>query len=382
MQLKVPCGWIEHGTVDETIMEILLTLGHFCEIHGPQTVLCTQVKRSDASALSESGTSCANCSYNVPQTTTTPVMRSKCGDNLTFITSRTTSDLLLRDAAVRALSVETLPRGDLSGPIAVDTQGDFLNADNEIEPYRAINIIHVFRISDPRARGQRRTYAFIAVGERASLWQHQHHIQRVFDSWARSIQHLAERHLRFLQKEDAVAASPLSDASSLPPSATPSPPMSLESSGELQQQPFPAGPRHRGVNSLGNFSPSSLNARSMTPVSSFLSAKTVDPDGYPRSSLSTAANLAHIPKTRSLADIVGDEFFFVRLHAELCGLLKQLVEMEGPGDEEEDGSAVSDMDGSGHATEDESDSSSEINGHVSDDDEHGSNMLGSWRVDD
>lgn len=373
-------------------METLLTLGHFCEIHGPQTVLCTQVKRSDdAPVTSESGMSCANCSYNIPQTTTTPIIRSESSDNLTFITSRMTSNPLLRDASVRALSVETLPKGDLSGPIAVDTRGEFLNADNIRESYRAINIIQIFRISDPRARGQRRTYAFIAVGDRASLWRHQHHIQRVFSSWARSIQCLAERHLRFLQKDDIAITSPLSDGSpSQPPSATPSPPMSLESSADLQYIPFPASPRHRGVqHSAGNFSPSSLNARNMTPVSSFLSAKTVDPDGYPRSSLSTAANLAHIPRTRSLADIVGDEFFFVRLHAELCGLLKQLVEMEGPeDDDDENGYATPDTDSSGGRLEDASDSGSEVNGNISDDeededdDEHGSNMLGSWRVDD
>ncbi|GAB7352126.1 hypothetical protein MBLNU459_g2620t1 [Dothideomycetes sp. NU459] len=363
-------------------METLLMLGHFCEIHGPQTVLCTQVKRSDAPVSSESGTSCANCSYNVPQTTTTPVLRSKCADNLTFVTSRITSDPLLRDAAVRALSVETLPKGDLSGPIAVDTRGEFLNSDNLVESYKAINIIHVFRIADPRARGQRRTYAFVAVGERASLWRHQHHIQRAFDAWARSIQHLAERHLRRLQKEDSAAASPYSDGSSLPPSATPSPPMSMESSGELQQQPFPAVPGHRVRQSRSGFSPASVNAKIVTPVSSFLSAKTVDPDGYPRSSLSTSANVAHIPRTRSLADIVGDEVFFVRLHKEFCGLLKRLVESEGS-ENEEDGHA-SDAYASENGAENASDSGSEMNGRTSQDeeDEHGTNMLGSWGVDD
>ena len=82
----------------------------------------------------------------------------------------------------------------------------------------------------------------------------------------------------------------------------------------------------------------------VTPVSSFLSAKSVDPDGYPRSSLSAASPLANVPKTRSLAEIVGDEYFFVRLHAEFCGLLKTLIESEiaEKGPEIEDGNGVID----------------------------------------
>jgi hypothetical protein len=82
----------------------------------------------------------------------------------------------------------------------------------------------------------------------------------------------------------------------------------------------------------------------VTPVSSFLSAKSIDPDGYPRSSLSAASPLANVPKTRSLAEIVGDEYFFVRLHSEFCGLLKTLIESEiaEKGPEVEDGNGVID----------------------------------------
>jgi hypothetical protein len=86
------------------------------------------------------------------------------------------------------------------------------------------------------------------------------------------------------------------------------------------------------------------SAAAVTPVSSFLSAKSVDPDGYPRSSLSAASPLANVPKTRSLAEIVGDEYFFVRLHSEFCGLLKSLIESEiaEKGPEVEDGNGVID----------------------------------------
>lgn len=109
----------------------------------------------------------------------------------------------------------------------------------------------------------------------------------------------------------------------------------------------------------------------MTPVSSFLSAKTVDPDGYPRSSLGGSASLANIPKTRSLAEIVGDEFFFVRLHAELCGLMRKVIERSGP--EEYAG-----LNGES-ALEEESRMGSGSEG--SDDEADGADIMGNWRVD-
>ncbi|KAK5005468.1 hypothetical protein LTR28_007685 [Elasticomyces elasticus] len=50
----------------------------------------------------------------------------------------------------------------------------------------------------------------------------------------------------------------------------------------------------------------------------FLSAKTVDPDGYPRVTQQAA-------KAKSLSEIVGDEWFFVELHSRFVWLLKNLV---------------------------------------------------------
>lgn len=119
----------------------------------------------------------------------------------------------------------------------------------------------------------------------------------------------------------------------------------------------------------------------MTPVSSFLSAKTVDPDGYPRSSLAGSSNLANLPKTRTLAEIVGDEFFFVRLHAELCGLLRGVIEKGGTeefGDEalgSEDGRAGSGSeDGGTNGLHGGSDSSGEYA-------EDGDDIMGRWDGD-
>ena len=187
-------------------------------------------------------------------------------------------------------------------------------------------------------------------------------VRRAFEAWAKSITTLAETHLSNLQQGDSAEASPieLSAANvgslrSYSSSATPSPPMSM---GSAEPTP-PVSPPPQPQRTLSQASPIASStshppkstptptpaaAAAVTPVSSFLSAKSVDPDGYPRSSLSAASPLANVSKTRSLAEIVGDEYFFVRLHAEFCGLLKSLIEGEiaEKGPEVEDGNGVID----------------------------------------
>ncbi|TIA51611.1 hypothetical protein D6C77_08804 [Aureobasidium pullulans] len=319
-------------------MDTLISLGHFCEIHGPQALLTTSVQSPTATSAppNETGTSCANCSYNVPAATTAPpVLRSRWRDS-TFATTRAPSNPLLRDACTRALAVESLPRGQSSGSMTLTTD----LATQGPKDARTVNVAHVFRLPDPRARGQRRAYAFVAVGSR-SLFRHQMAVRSAFEAWAKSITTLAETHLTALQQGDSSDASPveLSAANvgslrSYSSSATPSPPMSM---GSAERTPPPLSPPHpqRTPSQPPSITPSTSHppkqaptSAAVTPVSSFLSAKSVDPDGYPRSSLSAASPLANVPKTRSLAEIVGDEYFFVRLHAEFCGLLKALIEKE------------------------------------------------------
>lgn len=59
-------------------------------------------------------------------------------------------------------------------------------------------------------------------------------------------------------------------------------------------------------------------ARGLNDVSSFLSAKRVDPDGYPRVS-------REVMRAKGLAEIVGKDDFFVELHAKFCMVLSSLV---------------------------------------------------------
>lgn len=59
------------------------------------------------------------------------------------------------------------------------------------------------------------------------------------------------------------------------------------------------------------------------PVSSFLTGRTVDPDGYPRRS--GGSNV----RARGLAEMVGDELIFAHVHGEFTYLLQNLGKQLG-----------------------------------------------------
>jgi hypothetical protein len=69
-------------------------------------------------------------------------------------------------------------------------------------------------------------------------------------------------------------------------------------------------------------SAASSPTRNITPVSSFLSAKRLDPDGFPRVS-------RDVMKAKSLIEIVGQESFFLELHTLFCNLLHSLIKQYG-----------------------------------------------------
>lgn len=137
-------------------------------------------------------------------------------------------------------------------------------------------IAYVFRLTDPKARGRRRAYAFVALaGKDASrafqacpmLWE-------AFANMAKGIESAAQRHQDTQRRKEEI------DASS--PDAKP---------------------------------------RNYTPVSSFLTSRSNDPDGHPRRAGHTAP--------RSLAEIVGDENIFTILHQYFVALLRCLGDQFG-----------------------------------------------------
>jgi hypothetical protein len=137
-------------------------------------------------------------------------------------------------------------------------------------------IAYVFRLTDPKARGRRRAYAFIALaGKDASrafqacpmLWE-------AFANMAKGIESAAQRHQDTQRrKQEQDAASP------------------------------------------------EVRSRNYTPVSSFLTSRAVDPDGHPR-------RVGH-SAPRSLSEIVGDENIFTILHQYFVAILRCLGDQFG-----------------------------------------------------
>ncbi|KAK2763729.1 hypothetical protein FQN54_009345 [Arachnomyces sp. PD_36] len=172
---------------------------------------------------------------------------------------------LLRRSSIRTLSCELLPRGLSSGPLCFgDSEAGY-------------TIAYIFRLPDPKARGKRRSYALVALAGKDSrrAFRATPIIWRAFERIASSILNAAERY----QEEERR--------------------------------------REDGDSSANSSEPSSH----FTPVSSFLTGRTVDPDGHSR----RAGQI----RARNLAEIVGNEYIFAELHAQFVVLLQQLGQLFG-----------------------------------------------------
>lgn len=192
---------------------------------------------------------------------------SACHDHLlTYLTSRNPDDpasfSALRASVIRTLSCELLPRGMSDGPFCF---GD---------SFTGYTIAYVFRLTDPKARGRRRAYAFVALaGKDASrafracpmVWE-------AFAAMAQGIEEAAQR---------------------------------------AQEEQKQREEKERENDKSSNY----------TPISSFLTQRTVDPDGFPR-------RVGQI-SPRSLAEIVGDEKIFAVLHQYFVGILRLLGDRFG-----------------------------------------------------
>ena len=194
----------------------------------------------------------------------------------------------------RTLSTEVLPLSKPSGPIMF---GDSV---------AGYTIAYVFRLQDPRSRGAKRTYALIAMAGRdcRRATKAMVKITEAFESIANRIIALADR---VLERESAASQG----QSAI--SGTPLPGTSASSTSS--QFLSPQRERTSSTTSAPSF-------RNITPVSSFLSAKKLDPDGFPRVS-------RDVMKAKSLIEIVGQENFFVDLHTLFCRLLHSLIKQYG-----------------------------------------------------
>ncbi|KAI1621213.1 vesicle coat protein [Exophiala viscosa] len=209
-----------------------------------------------------------------------------CHDhNVTYLTTKSPDNpesyAHLRASVIRTLSCELLPRGMSDGP--------FCFGDSDA----GYTIAYVFRLTDPKARGRRRAYAFVALaGNDASrAFQALPMLWEAFASMAKGIEAAAQRH----QDEERRKQDEEADAKD-----------------------------------------SSTTSRNYTPVSSFLTARANDPDGHPRR--------VGQATPRSLEEIVGDENIFVYLHQYFVAILRCLGEQFGGQPLVEDASSYQSID--------------------------------------
>ena len=176
----------------------------------------------------------------------------------------------LRRATIRTLSGEQLPRGQTSGPLWF---GD---------PIAGYTIAYVFRLADSHARGRQRYYALLALAGFET--------QRAFEACTVIWSFFEQIAMNIVEAAEDVAARSIIDDS----------------------------PPERGH---------------VTPVSSFLTGRTMDPDGYPRRG---AANV----RANGIAELVDNDRFFCELHMMFVGILQDLgralgglkIKAESPGD--------------------------------------------------
>lgn len=169
---------------------------------------------------------------------------------------------ILRRATIRTLSCEQLPRGISCGALSF------------ADPVDGHTIAWKFRVPDPYARGCQRHYALIALCGQDPIRSHKAAgaIWRAFRQIAASIISRTENVL-----QGRATTSENNNAGR----------------GGARKAP-------------------------LMPVSSFLTGRTLDPDGYPR------RNGGFSMRARGLAEMVGDELVFAHIHKEFAHLLQDI----------------------------------------------------------
>ncbi|CAH1171339.1 unnamed protein product [Phaedon cochleariae] len=144
-------------------MEVTIALGHFCDVHGPCVILCTESTPPvpPERALAADIPNCSACESLDSNTVYC------CEDeNCHYLSTRTSLNVdtahLLKDAVLRSFSIEVVEE-------AGRNSGTIYFGDNK----RGHIISHVFNIKDLLARGFRRKYCIVILGKhQVSLLNH------------------------------------------------------------------------------------------------------------------------------------------------------------------------------------------------------------------
>lgn len=249
-------------------------------------LVCLGTSPGSGTQEDATGTSSHNSASYVSSSYASSSHPEHCHDHtLTYLTAKSPSDpetyATMRASVIRTLSCELLPRGMSDGPLCF---GDAI---------QGYTIAYVFRLTDPKARGRRRCYAFLALAGKDArrafraapmLWE-------AFASMSRGIEGAATRAAEEKKRREEEERQQRADQASKSP-------ISGTRSGGAQNEKM-----------------------AYTPVSSFLTQRAMDSDGTMRRTGQTSP--------RSLADIVGDETIFAILHKYFVALLRCLGDRFG-----------------------------------------------------
>lgn len=128
-----------------------ICLTHFCELHGPSIIICTQVSDTRDHILQSSLQTCSSCKLVNNNILTTIDALNFISTQYPSSTQRYTS---LTKLVMKSLSVET--NSDLTKPMFY---GDSLNG---------YSIHKIFKINDINARGAERKYSCMVISDTES----------------------------------------------------------------------------------------------------------------------------------------------------------------------------------------------------------------------
>ncbi|KAI5298348.1 hypothetical protein KEM56_004129, partial [Ascosphaera pollenicola] len=223
----------------------------------------------------------------------------------------------LRQASVRTLSCELLPKGITSGPL---TFGDAESG---------YTIAYIFRIPDPMARGKRRSYALMALAGNDSqrAFRACPLIWRVFERIANQIIRDAEKEANRLREKQNPGRAETNGSNSMKNADGKSAQGTGAGAGELAK--ITAATARNFDKPVTSF----LTGRARTQT--FYSANPGPPpaSAYRRANLHSttspyggdfARNAAGQIRARNLAEITGNTYIFAEMHAQFVLLLKEL----------------------------------------------------------
>ncbi|PHH52757.1 hypothetical protein CFIMG_003612RA [Ceratocystis fimbriata CBS 114723] len=215
---------------------------------------------------------------------------------------RTSTSRAIREACIRTLSFETLPRGPVSrlgsipGFVTTHSAG-YAASGGPIffgDPVAGYTTAYIFRISDVHARGHKRVYAFMAIsthGER-QVMQKFEYLARRFRQMAASIQQMAEN--------EADKATDPSPSPVLAPGPFALPTLTSQFDTSSSTVSSTVAERDRGGSSFLSSGGGGLTRRMGA--------------GGPGVSL----------KARGLAELVGQPDFFYQMHSSFAKLLYEM----------------------------------------------------------